>query len=95
MAATTVQLAGKRFVIVPQSEYAKLKQKASMRLRRPKAQSRFVGPPPVEAYSDQRVAEFLLSNSIDADDYARACEDVRKMGIDPRKVRHYKPPGVP
>jgi AbrB family looped-hinge helix DNA binding protein len=45
----------------------------------------------VEMYSDQRTAEFLLSNAIDADDYARAREDVRAMGLDPDAVVHRKP----
>jgi AbrB family looped-hinge helix DNA binding protein len=45
----------------------------------------------VEMYSDQRTAEFLLSNAVDADDYARARDDVRAMGIDPDAVAHRKP----
>ena len=49
--------------------------------------------PPVELYSDERIAEFLLNNAVDARDYLRACADARKLGIDPEKVRHYKPPG--
>jgi hypothetical protein len=42
-------------------------------------------------YSDERTAEFLLSNAVDADDYARAREDVRAMGLDPDAVAHRKP----
>jgi len=49
---------------------------------------------PLEVYTPQRRAEFLLSNAVDAKDYARAAEDVRKMGLDPRKIRHRKPSGV-
>jgi AbrB family looped-hinge helix DNA binding protein len=45
----------------------------------------------VEMYSDQRTAEFLLSNAVDPEDYARAREDVRAMGIDPDTVAHRKP----
>jgi hypothetical protein len=52
------------------------------------------GSPPIEIYSDERVAEFLLNNSVDAHDYARACADVRKLGLDPAKIKHWKPPGV-
>jgi len=48
----------------------------------------------VEIYTDERKAEFLLSNAIDAEDYARAVEDVRKMGLDPEEIPHYKPEGV-
>jgi hypothetical protein len=50
--------------------------------------------PPVEIYTDQRIAEFLLNNSVDAGDYARAIKLVRKMGLNPAKIDHWKPPGV-
>lgn len=100
MAAQSVRLGGKQFVIVPRQEYARLKQKAGQ--AKPRRTSKLkakvhpapAGLPPVEVYSDKRVAEFLLSNSVDADDYARACDEVRKMGLDPMKIAHYKPPGV-
>jgi AbrB family looped-hinge helix DNA binding protein len=49
---------------------------------------------PVEIYSPERRAEFLLSTAIDATDYARAVEEVRKMGLDPETVPHQPPPGV-
>jgi hypothetical protein len=50
--------------------------------------------PPVEMYTDQRVAEFLLSNTVDAADYARAVRLVRKMGLEPEQIDHDKPIGV-
>jgi AbrB family looped-hinge helix DNA binding protein len=49
---------------------------------------------PVENYTPERRAEFLLSNAIDAKDYARACKLVRKMGLDPTLIRHRKPKGA-
>jgi AbrB family looped-hinge helix DNA binding protein len=49
---------------------------------------------PLEPYSPERKAEFLLSNAIDAADYARAVEDVRAMGLDPRRIAHHKPVGL-
>ena len=42
-------------------------------------------------YAPERQAEFLLSNAVDAKDYTRAKEEVRKMGLDTRKIPHYKP----
>jgi len=42
-------------------------------------------------YASERQAEFLLSNAVDAKDYARAKEEVRKMDLDPRKIPHYEP----
>ena len=49
---------------------------------------------PVEIYTPERKAEFLLSNSLDAEDYAENVKRVREMGLDPEKIDHYKPPGV-
>lgn len=46
---------------------------------------------PLERYSPQRKAEFILSNAIDQNDYEKACEEVRKLGIDPNTVKHHKP----
>ncbi len=46
---------------------------------------------PLESYSPERVAEFLLSNAVDAEDYAQAVERVKAMGLDPKKIPHVKP----
>jgi AbrB family looped-hinge helix DNA binding protein len=48
---------------------------------------------PVEVYTPQRRAEFFLNNAVDASSYAEAVAEVRKMGLDPRKIRHRKPRG--
>ncbi|MBM3268628.1 MAG: AbrB/MazE/SpoVT family DNA-binding domain-containing protein [Candidatus Sericytochromatia bacterium] len=45
---------------------------------------------PIERYSSERRAELLLSNAVDAGDYARAREEVQKLGIDPDKVPHHR-----
>ncbi len=49
---------------------------------------------PIELYTDQRKAEFLMSNAVDAADYARAVEDVRAMGLDPNMIAHHRPDDV-
>lgn len=49
---------------------------------------------PVEIYTPERRAEFLLSNAVDAEDYAQAEKEVRKMGLDPSTIPHYKPSGA-
>jgi hypothetical protein len=36
----------------------------------------------------------LLSNAIDAEDYRRAQEEVRRMGLDPAKIEHERPAGA-
>lgn len=46
----------------------------------------------VEVYTPERRAEFLLSNAVDAEDYARAVREVRKMGLDPDEIPHRRPP---
>jgi hypothetical protein len=35
-----------------------------------------------------------LDLPIDADDYAGAVAEVRRMGLDPEAIPHYKPPGA-
>jgi hypothetical protein len=48
----------------------------------------------LEDYTPERIAEFLLSNAVDAQDYAESRAEVRRMGLDPDKVPHKKPAGV-
>ncbi len=46
---------------------------------------------PLEIYTPERKAEFLLNNAVTPEDYAWAVKEVRKMGVDPDKVPHEKP----
>jgi AbrB family looped-hinge helix DNA binding protein len=46
---------------------------------------------PVERYTAERKAEFLLSNAVDDADYRSARRAVRKMGLDPDSIRHARP----
>ncbi len=46
---------------------------------------------PLEIYSPERKAEFLLSNAVDDADYQRALNEVREMGLDPAKIPHHCP----
>ena len=46
---------------------------------------------PVERYSPERKAEFLLSNAIDAADYRKARRAIRKLGLDPDSIPHRRP----
>src|SRR3990172_7990204 len=43
-----------------------------------------------ESYTAERKAEFLLSNAVDAADYAAAREEVRKLGLNPDDVPHHR-----
>jgi len=43
---------------------------------------------PVEIYTPERKAEFILNNAVTARDYTWAVKEVRKMGLDPKKIPH-------
>jgi AbrB family looped-hinge helix DNA binding protein len=46
---------------------------------------------PVERYSPERKAEFLLSTATTDADYRRARKEVRKLGLDPDSIPHERP----
>jgi len=43
---------------------------------------------PIEIYTPERKAEFLLSNAVDEEDYQKARETVRELGVDPDRIDH-------
>ena len=45
----------------------------------------------LELYGPERKAEFILSNAVDAQDYARAVAEVRALGLNPDDIPHQKP----
>jgi AbrB family looped-hinge helix DNA binding protein len=47
---------------------------------------------PLERYTPERKAEFLLNNVVTPDDYVWALEEVKKMGIDPKTIPHHEKP---
>lgn len=46
---------------------------------------------PVERYTPERKAEFMLSNATTAEDYREARKAVRKLGLDPDSIQHHRP----
>lgn len=46
---------------------------------------------PVEIYTPQRRAEFILNNAVDEEDYQKAVLAVREMGLDPAGIDHQTP----
>jgi AbrB family looped-hinge helix DNA binding protein len=46
---------------------------------------------PVERYTPERKAEFLLSTATTKKDYQRARKEVKKLGLDPDAIRHRRP----
>lgn len=45
---------------------------------------------PAEIYTPERKAEFLLNNAVTAEDYRRARLEVKRLGLDPEKVKHHR-----
>jgi AbrB family looped-hinge helix DNA binding protein len=46
---------------------------------------------PVERYTPERKAEFLLSTATTEKDYRRARKEVKRLGLDPDAVPHRQP----
>jgi hypothetical protein len=46
---------------------------------------------PVERYTPERKAEFMLSNATTAEDYREARKAVRKLGLNPDSIQHHRP----
>jgi len=46
---------------------------------------------PIEVYDMRRKAELLLNNAVDAEDYARIVQEVKRMGFDPATIPHDRP----
>jgi len=46
---------------------------------------------PIEVYTPERRAEFLLNNALSADDYRRARAAVKRMDLDPDQIKHHRP----
>jgi AbrB family looped-hinge helix DNA binding protein len=46
---------------------------------------------PIERYTPERKAEFLLSTAVDERDYQRARKEVKKLGLDPDAIAHRRP----
>jgi AbrB family looped-hinge helix DNA binding protein len=46
---------------------------------------------PVENYTQERKAEFLLTNAVDQEEYQEARREVEQMGLKPDFIPHYRP----
>ena len=45
---------------------------------------------PIEIYTPERRAEFLLNNAVGAEDYRRARAEVKRMGLDTDRINHHR-----
>lgn len=46
---------------------------------------------PIEIYTPERRAEFLLSNATNEQEYQEARQDVQNIGLNPNSIPHTKP----
>jgi len=46
---------------------------------------------PIERYTPERKAEFLLSNATNRADYRKARKEAQKLGIEPDSIPHRRP----
>jgi|SRR5215469_1011502 len=46
---------------------------------------------PLEIYTSERKAEFLLNNAVDAADYRAARTEVKRLSVDPDRIKHKRP----
>jgi AbrB family looped-hinge helix DNA binding protein len=49
---------------------------------------------PVETYTPERKAELLLGNATTAAEYKAAVAEVKAMGLDPKRIPHFKLKGA-
>ena len=45
---------------------------------------------PIEVYTPERRAEFLLNNAVTTADYRRARTTVKRMDLDPDRIKHHR-----
>lgn len=81
---------GRTFRVIPEEEYQAWQRDRHV----PTAAAPLAKGPPVEIYTQRRIAEFLLNNATDASDYLKVRDDVLRMGLDPDSIDHEKPDGV-
>lgn len=46
---------------------------------------------PIENYTQERKAEFLLTNAVDQKEYQEARREIEQMGLKPDSIPHYRP----
>jgi AbrB family looped-hinge helix DNA binding protein len=47
---------------------------------------------PIEIYTPERRAEFLLNNTVNTKDYRRARAEIKRLGLDPDRIKHHQSP---
>jgi AbrB family looped-hinge helix DNA binding protein len=96
--AETTKIGKRGTVVIPANLRRKYKlQEGSLVIAEARPEGVLLRPVvtfPIEIYTPERKAEFLLNNATTPKDYAWAVKEIRKMGLDPEKIPHEKPRGV-
>jgi len=87
---------GKRGTIIVPAKLRKRYgiQEGSMVTAEPRDEGVLIRPAivvPVEHYSLERKAEFLLNTATNKSDYRRARKEVQKLGLNPDAIAHRRP----
>jgi AbrB family looped-hinge helix DNA binding protein len=87
---------GKRGTIIVPAKLRKRYgiQEGSMVTAEPRDEGVLIRPAivvPVEHYSPERKAEFLLNTATNKSDYRRARKEVQKLGLNPDAIAHRRP----
>ncbi len=88
----TTKVGKKGVVVIPAVMRKKLGlTEGSLAIIEEKENGIFIRPAvalPVEIYSQERIAEFLLSNAVDKEEYELAKKEVENMGLNPQEIPH-------
>ncbi len=91
----TTKVGKKGVVVIPAVMRKKLGlTEGSLAIIEEKENGIFIRPAvalPVEIYSQERIAEFLLSNAVDKEEYKLAKKEVENMGLNPQEIPHIVP----
>ena len=97
MESETTKIGRRGTVVIPAGMRRKYGfEEGSLVVAEPRAEGVLLRPVltlPLEIYTPERKAEFLLSNAITAEDYEWATKEVRKLGLDPEIIPHGRPEG--
>src|ERR1019366_9881395 len=96
VAATEISKVGKRGAVVMPARFRRKFgiEEGSLVIAEEREDGILIRPAvayPVEIYTPERKAEFILSSSIDEADYQAARETVRQLGLDPDRIEHCRP----
>ena len=98
MESETTKVGKRGAVIIPAGLRRKYGfEEGSLVVAQPRAEGVLLRPVvtlPIEIYTPERKAEFLLNNAITREDYEWAVKEVRKLGLDPKAIPHERPKGL-